>query len=123
MAKTASDAEMDAALAYIQSCDLMVVCSAEPSSYADATTGVDLADVALSTPADLVIADNGTGRKLTVAAKSAIPIDHSGTATHIALCKVSDTTLRAVTTCSSQALTGGGTVDVPAIVFSIANFT
>jgi len=123
MAKTASDAEMDAALTYIQACDLMVVCSAEPSSYADATTGVDLADVALSTPADLVIADNGTGRKITIAAKSAIPIDHTGTATHIALCKVSDTTLRAVTTCSSQALTQGGTVDVPSFVLSIANFT
>lgn len=123
MGKVAPDAMIDKALEYVQGCDLMVVCSAEPSSYSDATTGVDLADVALSTPADLVIANDTSGRKITIAAKSAIPIDHSGAATHIALCKVGDTTLRYVTTCTSQSLTSGGTVDVPAWKINIADPT
>jgi hypothetical protein len=123
MAKVAPDAMIDASLAYVQACDLMVVCSAEPTSYADATATVDLADVALSTPADLVIANDTSGRKITIAAKSAVAIDHSGTATHIALCKVGDTTLRYVTTCTSQALTSGGTVDLPAFKINIADPT
>ena len=58
------------------------------------------------------------GRKVTMAAKSGVPIDNSGTAQHIALVVVSTTTLIAVTTCTSQALTAGGTVDVPAWVFN-----
>ena len=54
-----------------------------------------------------------SGRKITVAAKSSVPIDVSGTATHIAL--HDGTTLRFVTTCTSLALTAGAgnTVNFP----------
>jgi hypothetical protein len=114
MAKQVPDATMDALLDYIAQCDLMVVCSAEPTSYADATGGVDLADVAMTPVTDFTKANDGSGRKVTMAAKSTVPIDHTGTATHIALCKVGDTTLRLITTCTSQLLTSGGTVDFPA---------
>ncbi len=122
MAKVAPDAMIDAALDYIAACDLMIACSAEPSSYADATTGVDLADVAMA-GGDFTKANDTSGRKVTMGAKSGVAIDHTGTATHIALCKVGDTTLRYVTTCTSQLLTGGGTVDFPAWKINIADPT
>lgn len=122
MAKVAPDAMIDASLDYVAGCDLMIVCSAEPSSYADATTVVDLADVAMA-GGDFTKANDTSGRKVTMGAKSAVPIDHSGTATHIALCKSGDTTLRYVTTCTSQALTAGGTVDFPAWKINIADPT
>ena len=52
-------------------------------------------------------------------------IDSSGTATHVALSRVSDSTLLLVTTCTSQALTANGsnTVNVPAFDDEIADPT
>ena len=123
MGKVAPDAMIDAALGYVAACDLMIVCSAEPASYAEATATYDLADVAMTPTTDFPIANGTSGRKVTPALKNAVPIDHTGTATHVALCKVGDTTLRYVTTCTSQALTGGGTVDIPAWIIQIADPT
>lgn len=118
MAKYAADGVMDAALAYIAECDLMTVCSAQPTTYTEAATTYALADVTLTAGdgnGDYTIANGDTnGRKVTIAAQSNVPIDTSGTATHVALSKTGDTTLRFVTTCTSQALTSGGTVTVPA---------
>ena len=113
MAKVAPDDTIDEILDYIALCDLMIACSAEPTTYAEATGTYDLADVAMAS-GDFAIANDTNGRKVTMAAKSAVTIDHSGAATHIALCKSGDSTLRYVTTCTSQALTAGGTVDFPA---------
>ena len=52
-------------------------------------------------------------------------IDVSGTATHIALVRVGDTTLLYVTTCTSQALVANGsnTVNFPAWDVEIADPT
>lgn len=122
MAKVAPDAMIDAALDYVAGSDLMIACDAEPASYAAATGANKLADVAMA-PGDFVKANDTSGRKLTMGAKSAVPIDTGGTATHIALCKAGDSTLRYVTTCTSQALTGGGTVDFPAWKINIADPT
>lgn len=64
---------------------------------------------------DFIKANGDTsGRKVTVAAKSGVNVDTSGTATHVALVSVGDTTLRYVTTCTSQALTSGNQVNFPA---------
>lgn len=124
MAKWANDALMDAGLAYIQACDKMVVCSQQPTTYTEANATYALADVAMTPTTDFPITDGAVnGRKVTVAAKSAVTIDASGTATHVALLKVGDTTLRLVTTCTSQALTSGGTVDFPAWTHTIADPT
>ena len=126
MGKVAPDAMLDAALAYVAASDLMIVCSTVPTSYAEATGTYDLADIALTAGdgnGDYVIANDTSGRKLTIATQSTVPIDHNGTALHVALCKVGDTTLRYVTTCTSQALTGGGTVDIPAWKINIADPT
>jgi hypothetical protein len=112
MAKFLPDATLDAELDYIVGSDYMVVCSAQPTTYTEAYVTYMLAKVAMA-GGDFVKADDTSGRKLTVAAKNGITIAGSGNATHIALVKVSDTTLRAVTTCTTQTLTAGGTVDVP----------
>jgi hypothetical protein len=91
-------------------CNLMVACSAEPTTRTEAVTTYALADVAMSS-GDFTNAADGTGRKLTVSAKSSVPIDATGDATHIAL--VDSTRLLYVTTCTQQTLTSGGTVDFP----------
>jgi len=112
MAKSASDAVLDNGIQYIKdNMVLMTACSAEPLTYAEATTTYKLADVVMAA-GDFTISNGDTnGRKVRVAAKSAVPIDTTGTATHIAL--VTAAALGIVTTCTSQLLTSGGTVDFP----------
>lgn len=127
MAKAAPDAMIDAALDYVAASNILVVCSAEPTTYAEATSTYALADVAL-TPGDgngdFTVGNGDTsGRKVTVGAQSGVTIDSSGTATHVAVCLSSDSTLRYVTTCTSQALVAAGTVDVPAWDIEIADPT
>jgi hypothetical protein len=122
MGKLVANAVLDAALGYIESnAILLVVCSDTPTTYANATATYDLADVAIDGD-DMVIADGTvSGRKLTISEQAAITINHSGTATHIALC--STDTLLYVTTCTSQALTAANTVTVPAWRIEIADPT
>lgn len=115
MAKFASDTVMDAALGVVDNATRMVVTSAQPANFAG-IAAVALADVTMTAGAgngDYVLANGDTsGRKLTVVAQAAVPIDSSGTATHV--CLDDGTTLLYCTTCTSQALTAAGTVDVPA---------
>lgn len=110
---------LDAALAKIATCIRQVVCSGQPANFAG-IAAVALADVVLTAGTgngDWTIAA-GAQRKVTNEAQTAMPIDSSGTATHIA---VDDgTTLLGVTTCTSQALTAGGTVTVPAYKYEFA---
>lgn len=118
MAKWASDSVMDAALAYVDDCTLLTVCSAQPTTYAEASSTYKLADVVMTAGAgngDYTLANGDTnGRKLTVAQQAAIDIDSSGDATHVALSISGSSTLVYVTTCTTQTLTAGGTVTVPA---------
>lgn len=68
---------------------------------------------AAMTGADVAIANGDvSGRKATISQKSNISITASGTATHVSL--ITSSILAAVTTCTSQGLTSGGTVTVPA---------
>jgi hypothetical protein len=122
MGKLVADAVLDAALSYIKTnAILLVVCADTPTTYANATATYDLADVAIDGD-DMVIGDGTvSGRKLTISEQAAVTIDHSGTATHIALC--SSDTLLYVTTCTSQALTAANTVTVPAWKIEIADPT
>lgn len=119
MAKQAPDAMIDGGLSYLQASDMLLICSDEPTTWEQATGTYLIADVALTSPGDLPIANDASGRKCTIAAKSAIPVTHSATATHVVLAKRSDNTVRGVTTCTSQALTSGGTVDAPAWKWNI----
>lgn len=121
MAKACSDAYMDAMLGLIDNATTLTVCSGQPANQAG-IAAVALADVTLTAGAgngDYTLANGDTsGRKLTVAQQSAVPIDSSGTATHVVL---DDGTNIYVTTCTSQALTSGGTVTVPAFDIEVAD--
>lgn len=108
MAKWMNDAGADAALDYWTDADKLIVCSAQPATYAEAVTTYALADVDLDA-GDFTKANGDTsGRKVTVAAQTGLLIDTSGTPTHFALVKTGDTTLRYVTEASGGALTANG---------------
>lgn len=118
MAKFQIDAMLDAALAYISSnATECYVCTAQPTDRANAIAISLIAAVApgFTGPAD----GDVSGRKLTLNQLADRPITASGTATHVAL--TSGTTLLYVTTCTSQALTSGGTVTIPAWDIEIAD--
>lgn len=118
MPKWAPDAAMDAMFDYIDQANTMHAISAYSAGDSYATVvGNSLADVALTPDTDFTKAqgDAGAGsRKVTVAAKSGVTVDANGTATHVAIVRSSDSTVRYVTTCTSQALTSGNTVNFPA---------
>lgn len=121
MAKQAPDATIDSMFEYVDQCNIMHVCSAEPADYAG-IAAVSLASVALTPDTDFTKANGDTsGRKVTVAAKSGVSVTASGNATHIAIARSTDTTLRYVTTCTLQALTSGNTVNVPAWKIEVAD--
>lgn len=122
MAKSVHNDVLDGAFNILNDGDLMTVCSSEPTTRTEAVTTFKLADVAMTPGTDYTISDGDTnGRKVRMAAKSAVPIDTSGTATHVAI--VDGTRLLYVTTCTSQALTSGGTVDFPVWDVEIADPT
>jgi hypothetical protein len=115
MAKAAPDAFMDAAFDWLDQATKQVACSAQPTNYTEANATYALASATMTANTDYTkAAGTVSGRKVTVAAKPTQSVTASGTATHIALVSTGDTTLRYVTTCTSQALTSGNTVDFPA---------
>ena len=122
MAKSVHNDVLDGAFNILNDGDIMTACSSEPTTRTEAVTTFKLADVAMTPGTDYTISDGDTnGRKVRMAAKSAVPIDTSGTATHVAICD--GTRLLYVTTCTSQALTSGGTVDFPVWDVEIADPT
>ena len=117
-----ADSIMDAALQYLEDATSLVmhVCSGDPADRAAAITN-SLADHAL-TSGDFTIANGDTsGRKSTVAQQASIDIDATGTAAHVCIIDSSELLLK--TACTSQALTSGGTVTVPAFDYEIADAT
>ncbi len=123
MAKWNADAVLDAA-AVIATADRMFVCKAQPTDYADAASTEDLATITLTAGdgnGDFVIADDTSRRKVTIAEQAGATVDHSGNGAHIALGVSGTTTLLYVTTCTSQALTAGNTVTVPAWKVNVAD--
>jgi len=124
MAKTVHDDVLDGAFDVLDQANLMIACSAQPTSRTEAVTTYALADVAMTVNTDYTKANGDvSGRKVTIAAKSTVLIDTSGTATHVAL--VDGTRLLYVTTCTSQALTANAsnTVNFPAWEIEIADPT
>lgn len=114
MAKFLPDAALDLIGDYVDQSNTMYLCSAQPANFAG-IAAVALADVAMTVNTDYAKADGDTsGRKITVAAKAGVNVDTSGTGTHVVLASTGDSTLRAVTTCVSQAVTAGNQVNFPA---------
>lgn len=122
MAKMIADAVLDAGLAKLATAIHQVVCSGQPANYAGiaAVTLASKTIVAGTGNGDHTIAA-GSQRKDTITQQSAVAISASGTATHIAY--DDGATLLGVTTCTSQVLTSGGTVTVPAHKFEFASPT
>jgi len=120
VAKKADDTVLDGLLNIIDNATRMVVTSAEPANFAG-IAAVALADVVIDT-GDFTDANGDTnGRKVTIGAQTGVTIDSSGTATHV--CLDDGSTLLFVTTCTSQALTAAGTVDIPAFDIEVADPT
>lgn len=116
MAKRTTTAVLDRLLDEVATATRMIACSAEPTTYTEANATFALADVTMAGGDFTKAAGDVSGRKVTMAAKSAVLIDTSGTANHVALVRVADSTLIYVTTCTSQAMTANGsnTVNFPA---------
>lgn len=124
MGKSVHDDVLDGALNILKNnVTRQTVCSAQPTTYTEAITTFELADVTLAS-GDFTNANGDTnGRKTTIGAKSAFDVDNTGTATHVALVDVTNSKLLYVTTCTSQALTAGNTVSTPAWDIEIADPT
>lgn len=113
MAKNVPDAVQDTLLDYIDLSNIMHLCSAEPANYAG-IAAVSLGSVAMTPNTDFTKAAGTTGRKITVAAKNGVAITGTGTVNHLVLALTSDSTLRAVDTCTPQAVVNGQAWNVPA---------
>ena len=109
MSKVETSAMTDGGLTKMNTATRITVCAGQPTSHADITTR-RLATTTLSGGDFTLAAGDVNGRKSTVALKATISITQSGTADHVA---IDDGTDYIVTTCTSQALTSGGTVTVP----------
>lgn len=126
MAKSAHNDVLDALLLYIaDNCKKITVCSAEPTTYAEANATYALADVTTTEGTgggDFSVANGDvSGRKLTVAQQATVTVDTTGTATHVALLDVDNSKLLFVTTCTSQSLTAANTVTIPAFDIEVAD--
>lgn len=118
MAKWANDSVLDALLDKVATANQLLVCSSQPASRATALSA-SLADVSVDGGDFAKAAGSPNGRKLTVSQQSNVPVDSTGSATHVALVDGSD--LLYVTTVTAQTLTSGNTVTVPAWTITIAD--
>lgn len=121
MAKFTADSVLDAPLDKIATATILTVCSTQPTNRTEATATFKLADVAVDASDFTKANGDVSGRKVTVAAQNAVPVDSSGSAQHIALCD--GTELLHVTTCTPQTLTAGNTVNTPAFDVEFADVT
>ena len=121
MAKFTADSVLDAALDKIATGTILTLCSQQPTTRTEAVTTYKLADVVVDS-GDFSKANGDTsGRKLVVAAQSAVPVDTSGTSNHVAICDGTD--LLHVTTHTAQALVSGNTVNIGAFDCEFADVT
>lgn len=122
MAKLVHDDVLDGALNIIKNnCTRLCVCSTQPTTYTQAITTYELADVTVDSNDFTAANGDVSGRKLTVGAQTGVTVDNSGTFQHIALVDVANSKLLYVTTGTSQVLTAGNTVDIPAWDIEIAD--
>ena len=125
MVKSLSTNALDAALDYIATrADLMTLCAGAPADAGEAAGlvgagGKALATVALTEGAggaDFAIGDAQTnGRRLTIAAQSAVPVAEAGTIDHVALIDTTGGELLAVADLTEvQAVSAGEIISVKA---------
>lgn len=111
MAKYLSNNVFDNGLAWVKANVVKVVaCSAQPTTYVEATTTYALADVTVTTTNFTIANATPNGRKITLDAQNNVTVDTPGTMTHLAWCSAAG--LEAVTTSTSKALVD--LVNIPA---------
>ena len=108
MAKAVPSAIIDLMLQQAQGTKIHV-CSAQPANFAG-IAAVMLAEKVMVSPYPGTAAGDVSGRKNPVSAQTLLPITTTGTATHVVISN-GTSTMYLVTTCTSQLLTSGGTVD------------
>lgn len=135
MGKSVHDDVLDGALNVVKTTGTrLCVCSAEPTSFAEATTlydgGAGKYNLAIKTitsddfTGPESVAGGSGGRKLTVNQQAGVEVLATASATHIAVCdSAAGGKLLIVTTCTPQALTDGNTVTIPAFIQAIADPT
>lgn len=127
MGKWINDDALDAGLkAVIDNCNKLFLCSAQPTTYAEASSDFALAEQDLTTGdgnGDYTIADgDSSGRKATVAAQQIASADADGTATHVALCDSANSKLWYVAiTGTSFPVVSGQPVNVDAFAVNFAD--
>jgi len=120
MGKNVHDSVLDGALNVIKSnCNLICVCSSEPTTRSHAVSSYKLASVAMSSADFSVASGSSGGRKVTVAKQSSLSVDSTGSAQHVALVDAAKVLL--TTICTKQNLTKGNKVNIPAWTDTIAD--
>ena len=117
MGKLASDATIDGGLDYIaaNAKKVFVCTTAAITDYTEASATYNLTTGKAVTSTHFTKANStgaGGGRKITIAQQSSLSVSTSGTAGHVAV--TSSNALLYVTTCTTQALTSGNKVTIPA---------
>ena len=120
MAKAIPDANLDLMLEQVEGTNIHV-CSAEPTTYAEATTTFNLATDTVGAYAKA--AGTPSGRQNTQAGTTGTSITTTGTGNHVAITTLGTTTLELVTTATAQALTSGGTVDIGSFAHTLTDPT
>lgn len=110
MGKAVATAVLDGLLDKIATGTRISLCSAEPANFAG-IAAVLLASKTINGAAFTKANGDVSGRKVTVAAQSAVPVTASGTGTHVVI-DDGTTMLLATPTSASVAVTSGGTVDL-----------
>jgi hypothetical protein len=124
MGKYAPDAFFDIALTWVSgSAQYYTVCSGSPVTYADARTNLALAGIGITSACFTGPADDTSGRKITISAKTSASITASGSALAVCILNTTTSTLLYVTTCTQQYLVSGGTVDIPSWTINIQDPT
>lgn len=115
MGKSAHNDVLDAVGDYLAAnATRMTLCSAEPTTYAEANATYSLAQVTIDA-SDFTNSDGDvSGRKTTVASQASVDVDVTGVGTHLALLDVANSKLLYVTTCTSVAVDSAGTVNLSA---------
>ena len=123
--KYANDSIMDAALDWIKSNGVKMwvctasICSGSTPSYSKITSSAALtAAISMAALASVSIANGDTsGRKITVPEQASVAVvcsSSSATAARICLVNSSGSVITYYTTCTSQVVTSGNTITVPA---------
>lgn len=114
MAKTVDDSVLDGAIAVIKTATQLCLCSAQPTTYAQATATYMLVLKTGLTAGSFTgpVAGDVSGRKVTKTAETGITVTNTGAAIFAALC--SGSVLLYVTTITSQVVTAGNTANTPA---------